>query len=221
MNLDEMVHRAVLLDDYAKKLAELPLDEPPESDEGDADAELKILEDVKDLPDEPDETAVKGLWGSAIGLNPRQRVAARKRIVRGAWLGYNHRGVIHYTQRRQRWAISTGARSKRNQYPHNADCSAYASYLLWDATVDHHLRDFVNGAFWRAGFTGTMVQHGIRIPQPTLVGDCVFYGGSFWRPNHVAVYIGHGRVFSHGSEAGPFILPWNYRRVVQVRRHLR
>jgi len=217
--LDRMLEQAVLLDDFAKRLADLPLDDPPETDEGDADAELKYLDPLSAA--EQDAEPPIGMWGSAIGLSPRQRVAARKRIVRAAWIGYQHRGAIHYTQRSQRWAIRTGARSKRGQYPHNADCSAYATYLHWDATVDHHLRDFINGAAWRAGFTGTMVRHGVRIGRPTLVGDCVFYGGSFWVPHHVAVYIGHGRVFSHGSESGPYILPWNYRRVVQTRRYLR
>jgi len=47
MTLDEMVHKAVLLDDYAKKLAAVPLDDDPLSgvvsveDVGDADAELR------------------------------------------------------------------------------------------------------------------------------------------------------------------------------------
>jgi len=226
MTLDEMVHKAVLLDDYAKKLAAVPLDDDPLSgvvsveDVGDADAELKILEDLTDLPvDLPADSRLP--WGSAIGLNPAQRIAARKRIVRAAWLGYQHRGAIHYTQRARRWAISTGRRSKRGQYPNYADCSAYATYLLWDATHDHHTRDFVNGAWWRAGFTGTMVRHGVRISRPALVGDCIFYGGSYWVPHHVAVYIGNGRVFSHGSESGPYILRWNYRHVTQIRRYLR
>jgi len=212
--LAEMWSRATLLDDAGRALAKVPLD-PVEDDLGDLPDETTEVD--LGLPEE----AARGPLGGAIGLNPAQRIAARKRILRAAWIGYQHRGNIHYTQRRNRWAISTGRRSKSGKYPNYADCSAYATYLHWDATADHRIRDFVNGAGWRAGFTGTMVRHGVRISRPALVGDCVFYGGSFWRPHHVAVYIGNGRVFSHGQESGPLILPWRYRGVVQVRRYLR
>lgn len=52
-----------------------------------------------------------------------------------------------------------------------------------------------------------------------LVGDLVQYGG------HVAMVYKAGTmstavVWSHGSEAGPMLLPIAYRKVAQVRRYL-
>jgi cell wall-associated NlpC family hydrolase len=50
----------------------------------------------------------------------------------------------------------------------------------------------------------------------------VFYGNQgAGIAEHVAVYVGNGMVISHGSEAGPFLLRWDYRPVNEVRRYLR
>lgn len=159
---------------------------------------------------------------SAIGLTPRQRVAARARLRAAAVHVARNRGSIHYTQSALRWSFLR-QRCAPWQHARFADCSSLASWLHWTATTRVHrgVRDFVNGQSWGAGYTGTMVQHGIRIARPTLVGDCVFYGGTRSVPAHVAVYIGAGQVVSHGSEAGPMILPWAYRRVNQCRRYIR
>jgi hypothetical protein len=69
------------------------------------------------------------------------------------------------------------------------------------------------GTYIAEGFavhnTGTLCQHGhaVASPQP---GDLVFYGsGAPW--HHVAVYVGGGRVVSHGSEGGPFLEAMDYR----------
>ena len=57
-----------------------------------------------------------------------------------------------------------------------------------------------------------------------LPGDLVFYAGSGSTPTHVAIMVGRkqGRpyVISHGNEAGPLFLRWNYRRHVQLRRYV-
>jgi hypothetical protein len=161
---------------------------------------------------------------SATGLSYAQRVAARKRLKRAALLVARRRGVIHYTQSSRRWDfIRLRRRPSRGSIAYYADCSSLATALIWDAcrVRERGLRDFVNGAGWRAGYTGTMVRHGARIGRPRLVGDCVFYGGSRSVPGHVALYIGNGLVVSHGSEAGPLIIRWNYRPVVGVRRYIR
>ena len=147
MTLDEMVHKAVLLDDYAKKLAAVPLDQTLEDeDEGDAEAELKEIEGLpSDLDlDAPFESRLP--WGSAIGLNPAQRISARKRIVRAAWLGYNHRGSIHYTQRGRagRSPRAVARRAGATQTSPTARPTRRTSCGTPRTTTTS--RDFVNGA---------------------------------------------------------------------------
>jgi len=221
MTLDEMIEKAVPRDDFDKIIEQMEFDSVPDEEGDDQKVGLSIQE-LRDLDIEEDLPPDTDLRAGAIGLSARQRVYARKRMKRAMVLSWQHRGNVHYTQRVPgRWPISTGVRSKRHQYIRNADCSGGATYIHWDATVDHHLRDFVNGFSWKYGYTGSMVLHGVRIRRPMLVGDCVFYGGSYMLPKHVAVYIGAGKVWSHGQESGPLILPWNYRSVVQTRRYLR
>lgn len=72
------------------------------------------------------------------------------------------------------------------------------------------------------GFTGTLIQHGQSINSTNLrVGDFVFYGRDYYgNPTHVAMYVGDGRVVSHGSEPGPLVLPWNYRGVHSIRTYI-
>lgn len=160
---------------------------------------------------------------SAIGLNFVQRRRARKRVVAAAYLTLRNAPVVHYTQGAQRWeGIAKHLRAYKGQYPHYADCSAFATWCLWDATLRHKLRDFVNGESWKAGYTGTQIDHGVRVTGTKLTGDLVFYGDQGGGiPEHVAVYVGNGKVISHGSEAGPYLLAWNYRGVNQVRRYIR
>jgi len=163
---------------------------------------------------------------SPLGLSFSKRYWARWRVRRAAMLCWRKRAQIHYTQGLRRWSgLALQKRSRDGEYPSYADCSAIDTWYLWDATRPYSLGDFVNGASWRAGFTGTMVQHGQRVlgPRPSrmLLGDQVFYGGTFAKPAHVATYVGRGLVVSHGQEAGPLLLAWNYRAVQQVRRYIR
>lgn len=158
-----------------------------------------------------------------LGLGAKKRYNARQRAVRAAVLGYRHRGSVHYTQRSARWqGIRESDHAAEGDYPNNADCSAYVTWCYWDATRLYKLGDFVNGAGWRAGFTGTMVRHGVQVSYNKLItGDAIFYGGTWSRPHHVAIYIGRGLVISHGSESGPLLLKWNYRHVNHCRRFIR
>lgn len=95
------------------------------------------------------------------------------------------------------------------------------TWCLWNAlNVTYGHSDSVNGTQWRAGYTGTLLTHGERVWGPLLVGDPVIYGRGF-PGHHVAIYVGNGRVISHGSEAGPLLLPVHYRSdVMQVRRYI-
>ena len=159
----------------------------------------------------------------AMRLNATQRLNTRQRAARAALLGYRHRGTVHYTQRVSRWqGIRQKDHANEGQYPNYADCSAYVTWCYWDATRLYKMGDFVNGLWWKAGFTGTMTRHGVQISYNKLItGDAIFYGGTWSRPHHVAIYVGRGLVVSHGSESGPLLLRYNYRPINHCRRFIR
>jgi peptidoglycan hydrolase-like protein with peptidoglycan-binding domain len=75
----------------------------------------------------------------------------------------------------------------------------------------------VNFPNYRAGYTGTLAQHGRRVasPQP---GDLALCGPppTF---THTFVYVGGGKGVSHGSEGGPYLCSANYRSVTEWRRY--
>jgi hypothetical protein len=152
---------------------------------------------------------------STSGLSAAHVREATHLVQQAAILGYHERQHIGYTQGGRRWCISTGRRAIRGQFPSWGDCSGFASWTLWCGLT--HIwgafPDIVNGEHWRAGFTGTMEAHGRRVSSP-FPGCCVFYG------DHVAVYTGGGLVVSHGSQAGPLLLPWRYRRPLSIRSYI-
>lgn len=135
-----------------------------------------------------------------------------------------HPANVHYTQSSARWqGIDKHLLVSKGQCITEGDCSSTATWLLWNALhIAYGVRDVVNGENWKAGYTGTIAQHGKLVQHDSniLIGDLVLYGPA---PTfeHVAVAIGGGRVFSHGSEAGPFLLNIDYRSDrAQVRRFI-
>lgn len=166
------------------------------------------------------------------GLDVKDSVVARRIFVKGVEVLMAHAPDVHYSQDlRLRWeGINdeiipwfSGGRIN-GKYPHHGDCSSTGTYLLWLA-LHHHfgLSDRVNGQSWRAGYTGTLLDHGkhIKSPSQLKIGDAVLYGRPGSTGEHVAWSIGGDRVFSHGSERGPFILPYNYRPdVMGFRRYI-
>lgn len=148
---------------------------------------------------------------------------------RNAIEGVHQRTSIHYTQQPPRWSgfnphLLIGARHQ----PDFADCSAYVTWCIGSARklVRGKLgQDVLNGQEWKAGYTGTLINHGNRhsagvkywYPGRTLV----FYDNRHdpsriaeRRPivvSHVAMYVGHGMVVSFGSDVGPLHLVWDYR----------
>lgn len=130
----------------------------------------------------------------------------RQAVVNAAVFGYHNRGSIHYTMSSLRMY---GVRNhiKPPHIPRYEDCSSFATWCYYVAGASDP-----NGfgyAGW--GYTGTLISHGTRISiTQARPGDLIFYG-RYWIPSHVAIYIGNGRVISHGSEVGPLLLPWNYR----------
>lgn len=148
-------------------------------------------------------------------LGAAQRSEARDRFEEAMRLGLNHAPAVHYTQGVRRWdGIRLGLRSMRGEFPRYADCSSFTTWCAWNALTGVGGMDFpdvVNGAGWAAGYTGTQAMHGRVVSLDALeVGDLVFYGRA-WPYGHVAGYVGGGKVISHGSEGGPYLLPVRYR----------
>jgi cell wall-associated NlpC family hydrolase len=160
---------------------------------------------------------------SVSGLSAAHRAEARDLAVKAAFLALEHKAEVHYTQDARRWeGINKELKAYRNQFPRYADCSAFATWCIWNGLDHFGVRDTVNGSNWRGGYTGTMLSHGKRVMSRdnVLRGDCVIYGNG-GTGEHTAICIGGGLVISHGSEAGPFKLPIDYRRdVMQIRRYI-
>jgi hypothetical protein len=166
---------------------------------------------------------------SASGLSKSHRIVARDRAVQAAMLGLRNAGVVHYTQGAKRWdGINQKLNARKGQFPRYADCSAYATWCLWNGLyLPFNVRDTVNGAAWKAGYTGTMLNHGkpVQHLENVMRGDCVIYGQPGTTGKHTAIVVavvkGVPYCVSHGSEAGPFYVRWNYRSDVQsIRRYI-
>lgn len=122
----------------------------------------------------------------------------REAIVAAAMWGYYNRDAIHYSQ--------SGMRMKDfgppPNVPNNTDCSGFATWCYKAAGA----RDPNGRGFDGTGYTGTLWGHGTAIPRAQLQpGDLVFYRNPLSVNSHVAVYVGNGKVSSHGQEAGPLL----------------
>lgn len=141
-----------------------------------------------------------------------------------------HRDEIHYTQGSLRF-VGVTARIKPPDFPRFADCSSFATWCYWAASAEeaHDRAGLIpdpNGRGYDGfGYTGTLIGRGTVVSINRLrPGDLVFYGSASARPGfpagsptHVAVYVGSGKVVSHGNEAGPQVLPVLYRTVNHAR----
>lgn len=158
---------------------------------------------------------------SVSGLDSHHVRDAVDLSLQAAVLGLHNAPAIHYTQGELRWqGIDRLRVASEGAYPNYADCSAYVTWCLWNGLHVHlgHT-DIVNGEHWLAGYTGTLLEHGERVSAPTP-GDAVIYGTA-WPGEHTALYTGGGLVVSHGSEAGPLLLPVHYRSdVLEYRRYI-
>lgn len=160
---------------------------------------------------------------SVSGLSEPHREHCRAIVVKGCELLLAHPDEVHYTEGPQRWsAIEQRLLIEKGQVLREGDCSSTATWLLWNALKHTYaLEDLVNGLGWRAGYTGTMLEHGkrVRLERDIKHGDLAIYGGPPGK--HVAVCVGGGMVMSHGSEAGPYKLPMHYRDdLYEVRRYI-
>ncbi len=152
---------------------------------------------------------------SLSGLSAAHCHTATNMALQAAVLGYHKRSHINYTEGSGRWdGIDHNRKAWRGEYPYYADCSAYVTWCLWNGLHHYGVRDVVNGAHWQGGFTGTMVHHG-RTVHKLFPGCAVIYGPGE-SGTHTAIYTGGGLVVSHGNQAGPQLLRYNYRSDIKV-----
>lgn len=154
-----------------------------------------------------DDYAVALLGQAPRPTGPEQ---VRARILASAAVLYNRRSRVHYTMGWQRMQIvrqRLTAQQIATVPELFEDCSSSITGLFFVAGA----RDPNGLNFNGQGFTGTMCGHG-RSVSLVNAKPCalVFYGnGPPWK--HVALYLGGGRVWSFGSEPGPYLLPIDYR----------
>lgn len=142
----------------------------------------------------------RALYQDAYKALHQQTVA--ERVVAAAIYGWAHRDVIHYTQDARRM---TDFLPPPN-VPNYTDCSAYVTWAYKSGGAPDPNGFHYNGY----GFTGSQLANGERVSLAALhLADLVFYGEPV--VGHVAVYVGSGKVVSHGSEAGPLLLDLHYR----------
>jgi len=127
----------------------------------------------------------------------------REHIVANAIFGYNHRSFIHYTQGPSRM-YGVKHHVHPPSIPYWEDCSSFVTWCYYAAGAPDPNHLGYNGY----GFTGTLGSHGVRTSNPRP-GDLCFYG--YYPYHHVTIYIGNGRVISHGSEIGPLLTVPRYR----------
>ena len=153
--------------------------------------------------------------GAIHGATPQVRL----KIGMDALVKQRQKGLMHYTQTAARMTIV-----RKHLIPPFGtkviweDCSSAVTGLYFMAGL-HDPNDLHYSGY---GYTGTLGVHGKKVYTAKRVGDLVFYGVNPW--HHVAcVYsVGEGgtKVWSHGHEGGPVILPIDYRSDRdQVRRY--
>jgi hypothetical protein len=146
-------------------------------------------------------------------LAPPPVSAKVKLLVTDAEYLIAHANLVNYTQDARRMQI---VRQQIHLPPLlryiYEDCSSSVTGLYWLAG----LPDPNGRGYDGYGYTGTLAAHGnivwrLGLPLSLLrPGDLIFYGGGFPH-HHVTMYLGNGRVFSHGTNTAPFNLPVLYR----------
>jgi hypothetical protein len=150
-----------------------------------------------------------------VGHSPDKdpEVKIRAAIIANALYLYNHRNLVHYRQSRP-----IDGHKDKHKLPLYTDCSGAATDVYeWGGGPDPNGLNF-NGA----GYTGTIARHGKYVPLSEAgQADTVLYGQK-WPYEHVVLLLQKGsrKVWSHGSEGGPYILDIDYRSDrVEIRDH--
>ena len=168
---------------------------------------------------------------SVSGLGVNNRIRARERTVQAAELALVHRDQIFLSHGGPgpRWeGISKDRRARRGEFPKQADCSSFVTWCLWNGLfLRFGVDDIVNGQDWKAGFTGTLLDHGKKVRSVANIrpGDLVHYDPApGFNSAHVTIYVRHQNgvpmVISLGSDACPCLVQYDYRPVREIRRYI-
>jgi len=135
----------------------------------------------------------------------------RDKIVQAAMALYNNRASGRYSEDDQRWSGIAGNVCPPGSPP-SSDCSSAVTWIYW--TVFGNGPDIVNDANWSYGSVQTLVQHGNEVTMAQAQpGDLVFYGSTHDALSHVAIYVGSGKVVSHGKDPASDRLIGNYKMI--------
>lgn len=157
-----------------------------------------------------------GAWLMMLARKDVKLHEMRQRIVAAALYGVSVRDRIGYTQGPHRLDAIV-ARLKPPKFPSATDCSGFGTWCYQVAGAPDPCG---YGYDVRRGehFTGTMAIRGHKVAKPQI-GDLLLYG-SPPTYEHVTIYIGSGRCASHGTAAGPSVIPMDYRPIAQARSYL-
>jgi cell wall-associated NlpC family hydrolase len=125
------------------------------------------------------------------------RAEVKHKLHHVAMVVYRDRNKEHYTEGDKRWSGIQHNVCPPHAPPYS-DCSSTVTWIYW--TVFGKGKDFLNGEDWKAGYTGTLDKHGTRVGikvDDLQVGDLCFY---YHPMHHVAIYVGGGKVVSHGAD---------------------
>lgn len=145
-------------------------------------------------------------------VKSRTQLRFEQRVTSNEAYAWKHRTSMAYSE-----GASRGFLPALPGFPRATDCSGYATWLFKVSG----LPDPSGFNYTIVGYTGTLAQHGVRIPIGAALhpGDLVFYGGGFPYGHVAVVQNGFLRtVSSHGSP-GIKVLPFNYRTVSAIRRY--
>jgi Putative peptidoglycan binding domain/NlpC/P60 family len=158
-----------------------------------------LLTQVRPVPPDP-------------GLPLPNGATMRQKILLAAHAGVERRSEISYTQDARRMD-GIKRRIVPPSVPRWEDCSSFATWCYWvSGAPDPNGRNYDG-----FGYTGTQIMNGVETTDPRP-GDLCFYGPSRSNITHVTVYVGNGRVVSHGREDGPELYgAINYRRSQDLR----
>ncbi|KAJ3293467.1 hypothetical protein HK104_004438 [Borealophlyctis nickersoniae] len=148
------------------------------------------------------------------GSSPCAVPKTRDGIVKAAMWAHNSGTQIHYTQSSPRWSGISQHHCPHQSLPPDADCSSFATWIYWSAFGNQ--ADILNGQSWKAGYTGTMQDHGRRVSfADAKLGDLVFYSD----PAHVTILVDKSpaKVVSFGSSGPVNYVNMNYRTVTEIR----
>jgi len=135
----------------------------------------------------------------------------RMKLVQAAMALYSNRGSGRYDEDDQRWSGISGHICPPSS-PSASDCSSSVTWIYW--TVFGNGPDFVNGANWAAGNTNSLLTNGREVTMDQAQpGDVVFYGASHTSLSHSAIYVGNGKVVSHGRDPASFFGIGNYKMI--------